>query len=88
MNMDDGSEATPALTDVMVAQGALALEGFVAQVAGARMQQRGAWHVERVQAIYDALVNSGREMAAGQSSHLLAVMLAVAIDQLAGAAGE
>ena len=85
--MDNGSEAMP-LNDVMVAQSALALDGFVDQVADAGMEQRGAWHVQRVQAIYDALVSSGQEMTTERFSRHLAIMLAIAIDQLAGAAGE
>jgi len=76
------------LTDVMVAQSALALDGFVDQVAVAQMEPRGAWHVQRVQAIYAALMTSGQEMAAERFSNQLAVMLAIAIDQLAGAAGQ
>ena len=47
--------------DAMVAQSALALDGFVDQVADAQMEQRGAWCVQLVQTIYDALVNGGSD---------------------------
>jgi len=86
VNMDNGSEAMP-LNDVMVAQSALALDGFVDQVADADMEQRGAWHVQRVQAIYEALINSGQQMTAEQFNHHLAIMLAIAIDQRASQEG-
>ncbi|MDA0249460.1 MAG: hypothetical protein O3A42_00710 [Actinobacteria bacterium] len=49
------------LNDAIVAQSALVLNGFVDQVADAQMERRGAWYVQRVQTIYDALVNSGSD---------------------------
>lgn len=45
----------------------------------------GAGEVQRVQAIYDALVNSGQQMTAERFNNHLAIMLAIAIDQLVGA---
>ena len=66
-----------ALTDVIVAESSNALEGFIRQVADAAMEERGAWQTQRVQAIYDALLESRQEMSAGNHSHHLAIMLAI-----------
>lgn len=77
-----------ALTDIIVAESSNALEGFIRQVADAAMEERGAWQTQRVQAIYDALLESRQEMSAGNHSHHLAIMLAIAIDQIAGEADE
>jgi hypothetical protein len=73
------------LSDVIVARGANLLEEMTNHVAAAKMSER-AWQKDRVQAIYESLIRAGEDMSAGNHLHLLAVTLAIAIDQ--GVGGE
>lgn len=76
-------EEPPALTDVQIAQSANALEGFITQVVDSKMSEQGAWQKDRVQALYEALMRSGVDMPAVTHSHHLAIMLAIAMDEIA-----
>lgn len=75
-------EDPPALTDVHIAQSANALEGFITQVIDSKMAEQGAWQKDRVQTLYEALMRSGADMPAVTHSHHLAIMLALAMDEI------
>ena len=77
------TEHEPPLTDVQIAQSANVLEGFIAQAADARMSERGAWQRDRVQALYEALMGAGEKMPPASHTRHLAIMLAIAMDQIA-----
>ena len=80
---DPSGHEPPALTEVQIAQSANVLEAFVNQVNDAKPAERGVWQRDRVQALYGALMSAGEELPAVSHTQLLAIMLAIAIDQIA-----